>query len=90
MNDSQHPKYNGKDQTHKVDFALLKLWDSAKISKTSDVVCLPMDRNNLYTGEELMVSGWGGIIYDGINSPVLRAAYVKGIHLFFVILHCSN
>ena len=83
----QHPKYDVYKQTEKVDLALLQLWDAAKISKTVDVVCLPMDRRNLYIGKELTVSGWGGIIYDGINSPVLRATQVKGNYLFFIIFH---
>ncbi len=45
-----------------------------------------MDRSKLYIGEELTVSGWGGIIYKGISSPALRAAQVEGIYLYILLI----
>ncbi len=83
---SQHPKYNANNsRDNKVDLSLLKLLYAAQISYTINVVCLPMDLSNLYIGEDLVVTGWGDIIYDGIESPVLRAAQLKGIKSFYII-----
>ena len=80
----QHPQFDPNDTLNHFDFALLKLSKPAKISEKVGVVCLPMNRSNLYVDEELTVSGWGRIIFDGMASPVLRAAQVKGKVLFLI------
>ena len=62
-----------------IDFSILKLEKTAKLSAKVGVVCLPQSSVVNLTGIELTVSGWGLTSNGGKPSNVLKVATVYEI-----------
>ena len=60
-----HPSYDSDNQNF--DFALLILKDPIKFSNKANAACVSSDATELYSGFDLIVSGWGNLAATGHN-----------------------
>ena len=60
-----HPSYDSDNQNF--DFALLILKDPIKFSNKANAACVSSDATELYSGLDLIVSGWGNLAATGHN-----------------------
>ena len=58
-----HPSYDSDNQNF--DFALLILKDPIKFSNKANAACVSSDATELYSGLDLIVSGWGNLAGSG-------------------------
>ena len=58
-----HPSYDSDNQNF--DFALLILKNPIKFSNKANAACVLSDETELYSGLDLIVSGWGNLAGSG-------------------------
>ena len=75
----QHPNFAIlQTGSHIFDYALLKLATPVQPSSFVGFVCLPFDNSNMFVGNMLVASGWGGLYLDGESPPDLHAVSLTG------------
>ena len=72
-----HPSYDSDNQNF--DFALLILKDPIKFSNKANAACVSSDSTELYSGLDLIVSGWGNLAASGHNNEFPDWLQVKNI-----------
>ena len=85
-----HPSYDSDNQNF--DFALLILKDPIKFSNKANAACVSSDATELYSGLDLIVSGWGNLAGSGHIDEYpdwLQVSYVL-VCLFVCLFGLNN